>query len=287
MWCIIVLLLYTSTSACTPVPLSWDDRPIEQPDVPLSEWYPYIPIDDVPTLIANDVIISNDTTPRLRYGYFVGRPVARFLKPQIVKYVPPAAMKAVLKMPPFLHWAVLVSEEPPISKDGYLADKQTEVTAPATGLILEMRNHMADGKIYLEVQNWQSYKYRTPKVKFLGPLNYTDAQLLFIGRAYVQLIAREGFHTFYRNCQHFTTWYIKALWGADICTATRGDQLLCKLLWWFKDWNETAIWGANKVRGWLGYQVGVLEELDAITEFVGLDVLNRTQNNGSGERSDR
>jgi len=70
--------------------------------------------------------------------------------------------------------------------------------------------------------------------------------------------------------------------GEDISTATRQDQLLCKLLCWFRDCNETAIWGANKVRGWLGYQVGVQEELDTSTEFVELDVLNRTQNAGSG-----
>jgi len=37
--------------------------------------------------------------------------------------------------------------------------------------------------------------------------------------------------------------------------------------------------GANKVRSW---QVDAQEELDASAEFVALDILNRTQNNGSG-----
>jgi len=55
---------------------------------------------------------------------------------------------------------------------------------------------MADGKIYLELQNWQTYKYRTPKVKFLGPLNYTDPQLLFIGRAYTNTLPERGSITF-------------------------------------------------------------------------------------------
>ena len=69
-------------------------------------------------------------------------------------------------------------------------------------------------------------------VTFLGTVNRTDQELVGIQ------IAREGFHNFYRNCEHFTTWYIQALWP-DISLATRGDQLLGKLVWWFKDRKKT------------------------------------------------
>ena len=107
-----------------------------------------------------------------------------------MKYIPPAVMKAIWKTGQF-------SSAKTTYIRGCISSRyanQTSLPGDETGLILELRNHTADGKIYLDVQNWETYKYRTEQVKFLSPLNYSDAQLLFIGLS----PARSSIN-FYRN----------------------------------------------------------------------------------------
>lgn len=120
---------------------------------------PYIPIDDTPTLIADDVIILNDTTPQLRYGYFVGRP-ARLFK-ALDNEVHPASCdendieSASLGSP---------CQRKTTYIKGWISSRYANQSpSMETDLILELRNHMADGKIYLEVQNWETDKYRMEK----------------------------------------------------------------------------------------------------------------------------
>lgn len=115
-------------------------------------------------------------------------------------------------------------------------------------------------------------------MRYLGTLNKTDEELIMIGRAYMQHIGKEGFHNFYRNCQHFTTWYSKALWP-KVTLTQRADQIFGKALWWLKDVKKTAKWGLNKIGGWLGFPVARTEEVDSAAEFVKLeDVLNGQKN---------
>jgi len=118
-----------------PVPFSGGVSPCERPEIPIPEWYPCIPIDDIPTLISDDVIISNDTIPHLRYGYFVSSRRPTF------QAHPASRDESHIKDAP-IPTLVLVSEEPPISKDRYLEDKQTKVP-PLSGI---QKSHASTAK---------------------------------------------------------------------------------------------------------------------------------------------
>ena len=277
----VVSLYIMAVVSASPISVSSGDKPGKGPCVPVTQLYRRLPITEIPTTIENDVVLTNNTNTR--YGYFVGRPVARFFRYNVGQYLLKLLSDVISSMTPLLHWAILISDERPQSVNGELASSGSKVPHPDTGIIFELRNSMQTHLIYLDVKNWSNYVYQQEKLIFLGALNYTDEQILNIGKAYIQEIGREGFHNFYRNCQHFTSWYIKALWPKPPPTATRGDQLLGKLLWWFRDWRKTGKWGANKLKAWLGLKTGNIKELDSSTEFVGMeDMLNRNSRSGSG-----
>src|SRR5579859_2590437 len=208
-------LLFTLTvvATCAPLPFSGGQKPGKGPKISVPVVYPQLHIDQIPTMLALDAVLTN-CPGKIRYGYFVGRPVARLFRNPFSRYLLTAIRNYLQKAPPVLHWALLISEEPPLDKDGKLLPPSgTSVPSPNTGLVLEIKNSMLTGSIYLDVKNWTTYaSTRQDKVPYLGTLNKTDDELITIGRAYIRLVGVEGFSPFYRNCQHFTTWYTKALW---------------------------------------------------------------------------
>jgi hypothetical protein len=277
----VVTLWIIRIVSANPISLSSGDKPGKGPYIPVPQLYPRLPITEIPTTIENDIVLTNNT--KTRYGYFVGRPVARFFRGSAGQYFLKLLSDILSRASPLLHWAILISNERPKTVNGELAKSGTKVPHPDTGIIFELRNSRQTHLIYLDVKNWANYVYQQDKLTFLGALNYTDEEILNIGRAYVREIGREGFHNFYRNCQHFTSWYIKALWPKSPPTATRVDQLLGKLLWWFRDWRKTGRWGANKMRGWFGLKTANIKELDSSTEFVGIeDMVSRNSRSGFG-----
>ena len=241
-------------------------------------------LEDVPTTVDEDVILTD--TSATRYGYFIGRPVERIFKIPLGKILQPVVGRVMSTMPPLLHWGLLVSSEPP--KDyqvtGILPQSGQKVRRPDDGLILELRNSVNTGLIYLDIKNWTTYSYRQNTIRYLGSLNQTDQELITIGRAYIQQVGRGGFHNFYRNCQHFTGWYAKALWP-KVSMAQRIDQVFGKMLWWLRDWKITTKWGSNKVRAWFGIPFPELEEVDAVTKYVDIEEL-LNHRNGTGEKAD-
>jgi hypothetical protein len=114
-------------------------------------------------------------------------------------------------------------------------------------------------------------------------LNRTDDELIAIGRALIKEIGLDGFYNVYRNCQHFTTWYIKELWPERPSISARANQLLGKLLCWPRDWKKTVKWGTNKIKGWIGLKVENMEELDSKTHFrAGLEFESRDREHDAG-----
>jgi hypothetical protein len=258
-----------------PFPLSGGDKPASKM-VSHKEFYPTLLVAEIPTIIDEGVVLSNHTD-HIRYGYFIGRPVDRMFRGPVANFLKHTFLaKAMAHIPPLLHWGILISDEPPLeySVTGTLPHAGSMVPRPDFGTIFELRNSVTTGLVSLDVKNWTSYPYRQDKVKFLGPLNKTDYELITIGRAYIKQVGKEGFHNFYRNCQHFTAWYIQSLWP-KVGSTTRADQLLGKLLWWFRDWRRTARWGADKVKWWTGFKVSKTEEVDSSAEFVELEELLR------------
>ena len=234
-------------------------------------------LQDIPTTVAEDVFLTNCSLTR--YGYHMARPVDRIFRNPVGRLLKPLLARIMTEMSFVQHWGVLISTEPPASHDDDLPRAGSKVPRPETGLIYELRNSANTGLVYLDLKNWTTYGWRYPTMRYLGTLNKTDEELIIIGRAYIQHVGKEGFHNFYRNCQHFATWYSKALWP-KVTLAQRADQLFGKALWWFRDMKKTTKWGLNKFGGWLGFPVADAEAVDSATEFVELeDVLS--QNNGS------
>ena len=64
-----------------------------------------------------------------------------------------------MNLPPFLHWAIVLSEERPELADGELPRGGTKVRRPDTGLVVELRNSVKTHLIYLDVKNWTNYVY--------------------------------------------------------------------------------------------------------------------------------
>ena len=269
-----LLFALTIVATCMPFPFSGAQKPDKGPKISVPVVYPKLHVNQIPTTFAPDVVLTH-CPGKTRYGYFVGRPVARLFRNPFSRYLLTVFRNYIQKAPPVLHWAILVSEEPPLDKDGkILPPSGTKVPCPNTGLILELRNSARTGLLYLDVKNWTTYvSTRQDKLEYLGTLTKTDDELITIGRAYIRQVGLEGFSAFYRNCQHFTTWYMKALWP-ETKPATRIDQVLGKAVWWTKDWRRTLTSALNKIRGWLGYEEQNLEPpLDSAVDFVEVERL--------------
>jgi hypothetical protein len=277
----VLLLAILALTSCSPLPFSDGTKPGSR--IPVRNLYNTISIEDVPTTVAPNVILTDANVTR--YGYFIGRPVERIFKLPLGKILQPIVGGILTTMPPFLHWGLLFSTEPPQEylETGVLPHSGKKVRRPNGGLILELRNSVNTGLIYLDIKNWTNYSYRENKVRYLGSIHQTDEELITIGRAYIQQIGRGGFHNFYRNCQHFTSWYAKALWP-QVSLSQRADEIMGKLLWWFRDWRKTAEYGSNKVIAWFGFPVKHLEGVDASTKFVDVHEL---LSQGNGTRSQR
>ena len=250
----------------------------------MTELYRILPIEEVPTTIAPDVRLSNKT--RTRYGYSFGRPVSRverLLDTRVGSLFRPLLKKIMGEFPEILHWGLLVSTFPPFDKRGNMANAGKWVPSPKDGIIFELRNSGNNNLVYLDIKNWTSYQDAPPKVKYHGRLNKTDMELMNMGEAYIKQVGIKGFNNYYRNCQVFTSWFVKALWP-KVPTAKRFDQLFGKALWWFKDWKKTAKWGTDKLKGFLGFRVDNVEEVDSEAEFVPVEEL---LSGGSGSDTER
>jgi hypothetical protein len=282
----LLVFVHIAFASCTPMPFSFGGRSrirSNSSKIPVPELYQNLLLDDIPTTVAGDVFLSNCI--RTRYGYHFGRPVDRItqlLQSSVGKFLKPVVGRFVSDVPSLLHWGILISNEPPYNSTERSPCGGSMVPRPETGIIFELRNSVNTGLIYLDVKNWETYIYQPEKVKYLGSLNRTDEELITIGRAYIQHVGREGFHNFYRNCQVFTSWYTKALWP-KVTISARADQLLGKLLWWFKDWKKTAQWGIRKVKGFLGFRAENVEEVDSAAEFVEVENLLRQGSSPDGE----
>ena len=284
-WLILLTCWFVTYTSCTPLPFPKKGRRLwNSTKIRVQELYRQLSLDDIPTTVEDDVVLSNLT--ETRYGYLMGRPVTRILRHPVAKALKPVLDWMWSEIPPLLHWGILISKEPPynITSESDLPRIGKKVPRPETGVIFELRNSANTGLIYLDVKNWTSYEYRQEKVKFEGTLNKSDDELITIGRAYIQHVGKEGFHDLYRNCQIFTDWYVKALWPKAPPT-TRADQLLGKLAWWFKDWNKTFIWCAEKIKGWLGFRRDKAKAVDSSIEFVELERLLSSHSHKENETS--
>jgi len=275
-----------ATSKPVPLPFSGSKKKHETNEalkIPVTELYRVLPIQEVPTTIALDVHLSNKT--RTRYGYSFGRPVSRverLLDTRFGGIFRPLVKKIMGEFPEILHWGILVSTFPPFDKRGNMANGGKWVPSPKDGIIFELRNSGNNNLIYLDIKNWTSYQDAPPKVKYHGRLNTTDMELMNMGEAYIKQVGIRGFSNYYRNCQVFTSWFVQALWP-KVPTAKRFDQLFGKALWWFKDWKKTAKWGTNKLKGFLGFRVENMEEVDSEAEFVPVE---KILSGGSASGSD-
>lgn len=250
----------------------------------VQELYSQLPLKDIPTTVDEDVLLSNVT--EVRYGYLMGRPITCSIRNRLGMVLNPLLDWVWSGLPSFLHWGVLISREPPYNISNHaelLPYVGKRVPRPETGLIFELRHSANTGLVYLDLKNWISYEYRQDKLKFEGTLNKTDAELITIGRAYIQHVGKEGgYHSLYRNCQIFTAWYIKELWPKAPLNR-RFDQLFGKMAWWFKDWSKTSKWGTNKIKGWLGFRKYNVEEVDSPAEFIGVEKLLSTTSDSDRE----
>src|SRR5277367_2474793 len=269
---ILLLCCLIAATTCNATPLSFSGTSKTKSDtntlkIPVTELYKVLPIEEVPTTIAPDVRLSNKT--RVRYGYSFGRPVSRverFLDSRFGAIFKPI-LRGIMKRFQILHWGLLVSTNPPFDKRDNNAKPGDWVPSPKDGIIFELRNSGNNNLVYLDIKNWTSYKDAPSKVKYHGRLYKTDMELMNMGEAYIKQVGIKGFNNYYRNCQVFTSWFVKALWP-KVPTAKRFDQLFGKALWWFKDWKKTAKWGANNFKSFLGIRVDDVEEVDSEAEFV-------------------
>jgi hypothetical protein len=229
--------------------------------LPIEELYQLLPIDEVPTTVAKDVILFNISTTR--YGYSFGRPVDTIISPSVSPFLKPF-LGALFNIPALLHWGIIVSTELPSGYNTtHLPSGGTSVPAPSSGTVFELRNSVNKGLVYLDVLTWESYPKRSPNAYFHGSLNKTDEELIRIGQVYIREIGRKGYNTIYANCQVFTSWYVQALW--DTKTPRRGDQSLGKLVWWFRDLGKTFNVLVGKLKGIVGFRGG--EKVDSDVEF--------------------
>lgn len=101
---------------------------------------------------------------------------------------------------------------------------------------------MADGKIYLDVQNWENYKYRTEKVKFLTKPTKRSTPVA----PRFNISPARGPITFIATANISPLGSILSPVGESISTDARANYS-----GGFKDMKPQ--FGSNKVRGWLGY----------------------------------
>lgn len=286
-WLVLYVITLVTFASCNPHPFSGGITSRLRGNgshVPLPQLYRDLALEDIPTTISEDVILTLE--PRTRYGYRFGRPVSWLLTSPVTRTFLRLFNGSIAKFPLILHWGLLISDEPPYNGTRRLPRPGKSVPRPETGIIFELRNSVNTGLIYLDVMRWDNYEYREDKIKFLGKLNQTDEELIKIGRAYIQHVGREGFHGFYRNCQIFTSWYAKALWP-KVPLSIRADQLFGKIIWWFKDWNRTIKWGLNKVRGRLGLRVKKEVKLDSSAEFIEVEELLNGGSKSEMKNSDK
>ncbi len=272
LWLIFLLHCLSGNVLSIPVPFSdgRSNHDREDEKIQQQQLYQNMTLQEVPTKVADDVFLTNYSS--VRYGYHMGRPVDRLFRHPVINFLKPMLAKLMTDLHFLQHWGVLISTEPPspFNTTGLLPEPGSSVPSPEKGLIYELRNSANTGLVYLDLKNWTTYSWRYPQMKYLGTLNKTDEELIMIGRAYIQHVGKVGFHNFYRNCQHFTTWYSKALWP-NVTLTNRADQLFGKALWWLRDMKKTARWGLNKVKGWFGFEVPHLEAVDLAAEFVKLE----------------
>jgi hypothetical protein len=231
-------------------------------------------LEQVPIHAYQNVYLTNDTTTR--YGYFLGRPVRRVFSGKIGEFFQSLVGRLIGRMPPLLHWAILITSQPPPTKhqdfdySGEIDPTQAigeRFPAPDTGLVVELRHDAKTDMTSLNLKNWTHYQWRPESAMYLGPINKTDTEVITIGRVYLRYLLQGGFNDYRRNCQHFTAWYIQALWPDAPVPGPRVDQLFGKLLWWGVDWKKTKTWMLGKIYG------EEVEELDSDLEFVKLEDL--------------
>lgn len=257
-----------------------------QPYISVPDLYEGLRLDEVPTTFEEDLVLSR--SHKTRYGYQFGRPLDNALRAMsgpLKSIINPLFGKMINTTICFQHWGLVVSEELPLNGDGTV-EPGTVIPGPNDGMIFELRNSENTGLIYLDVKRWSTYWWRPMTVRYLGPLNHTDIELVNIGRAYIQHIGREGFHNIYRNCQIFTTWYAKALWPQPALPGTT-DQMFGKFWWWFRDLKSTFNYGWRKFGNFLGAN-NELDELDSSIKFVPFEDLLEYSNgtNGTTEAGD-
>src|SRR6202035_3232383 len=125
----LVLVALLAGASCSPLPFSDGTKPGSR--IPVQNLYRTMSLEDVPTTVDEDVILTDTSTTR--YGYFIGRPVERIFKIPLGKILQPVVGRVMSTMPPLLHWGLLVSSEPP--KDyqvtGILPQSGQKVRRPA------------------------------------------------------------------------------------------------------------------------------------------------------------
>jgi hypothetical protein len=242
----------------------------EDSKIPVSELYNSVALKDIPTTVADEVVLFNRT--ELRYGYLIGRPVERVINNPVIMTLKPLISAVLGHIPELMHWGVVISKDAPNDDPENLPASGTDVLQPVNGTVFELRNSGNTHLVYLDVKDWPNYVYRLDTVRYLGTTNKTDEELISIGRLYIQQIGREGFHNFYRNCQVFSTWFAKALWPEAPLTR-RADQAAGKFLWWWYDPKKTFRVGKKKILDWLGYEMNEIENLDIRSKFVPVEDL--------------
>jgi len=220
----------------------------------------------------DNVYLRNDT--KIRHGYFIGRPVRRFFKGKVGGVFQSIVGSILERFPPLLHWAILIADELPATEnDDPTLDMGHKLSSPSTGLVIELRHNAITDIVSLNLKNWTAYQWRPKQLIYLGPVNRTDAELVTIGQIYIREILRGGsFHTFRRNCQHFTTWYIQAIWPDAPLPGPRVDQIFGKLVWWPVNWGKTGTWMWGKFTGLFSGQKD-MEEVDAAAKFIKVEDL--------------
>jgi hypothetical protein len=263
----VFLVHLVASSFCLPSPFQSNGQPyISVPDL-----YEGLRLDEVPTTFEEGLVLSRSN--ETRYGYQFGRPldsVIRVLNSPLKFLIVPLFGEMANNTVGFQHWGILVSDEMPLL-NGTMVEPGTVIPAITDGILFELRNSENTGLIYLDVKRWATYWWRPMMVRYLGPMNHTDIEMVNIGRAYIQHVGREGFHNIYRNCQIFTTWYAKALWGQPALPRTT-DQTWGKFWWWFRDWGSTFKYGWRRFGNFLGAN-NELDELDSSIEFVPMEEL--------------
>jgi len=239
---------------------------------PTPDEYHGLSLEQIPVTQHDNVYLANDT--RVRYGYFLGRPVRRFFKGKVGEVFQSVVGGVLERFPPLLHWAVLITDELPATENDHpTSDIGDKLSSPSTGLVIELRHDAITDIVSLNLKNWTTYQWRPERLIYLGPVNRTNAELITIGQIYIREILRGGrFHTFRRNCQHFTTWYIHAIWPDVPLPGPRVDQLFSKLAWWPVNWGKTGTWMWAKFTRLFNGRKDT-EEVDAATKFIKVEDL--------------